>query len=278
VASAPAPAAPVKAAVAVVAAKTKTVAKPNVVARAAAHKPTSSNSDDSASSESDDDESLSGSDDSHETSSEEDDDDDDVVRRTPVAPSALARVPAAATAATAATAAAFAVTQAAVPVGVLVSSPARVAVERLEAALAAIDDRSAPLGAQDSLRRSKEALCQDTAHSALERLKSGARLDDASVNAMLLATSLIASQLAAVAAGPPDVDYEVQAFRRLAQTVSRTWHQTMPQIEDLAASAREQKEAAAATELTATRLLGAHSALASTVASALEGLQQQRIR
>lgn len=230
----------------------------------------STGSDDmSSESEADD---LSG-DNGDETSSEEDDEsvdnDDDngasasVQRRSAVGSTTRAPPPSATT------------TNAVPVVGVLVSSPARTAVERLNSALEALDGSSAPLGAQEGIRKSKRVFSGDVSN-VIQKLSEGNRLTDAHVSSLLCATSLVALQLASVAAGPGDVNREIQCFRRAAHQMHTTWDTTLPQLEALADASRKQQEAAAHASRVAAELLGSHTALANCVANALEDLKRGR--
>ena len=209
------------------------------------------------------------------TSSEEDDDDDDTVpavaRRAIAAPAAAPAVATVATARLAQTA-----TVAPVAVGIAIDSPARMAIERLEAALDAVDERSAPSSAQATIRRSKEALGGEANTAAIAAIKNGRRLNDASVNGMLAAMAAMAAQLAAIVARPMDVAHEIEQFRRAASAAHDVWSDTLPELERLANAAKKNAEAAAETDRAAARLLGQHAALSGSFASALEGLRAAR--
>ena len=228
-----------------------------------------------SSSESDDDD-LSGGDDDEGTSSEEDDeseDDDDAAASVPARRSISATTTPRAPPPPASAAATTAVP--AIPVGILVSSPARTAVERLDTALQALDSTSAPLSAQAGIQKSKRALSGDVS-AVIQKLSDGNRLTDAHVSSLLCATSLVAMNLASVAAGPDDVDREIQSFRRAAHQMHAAWDTTLPQLEALADASRKQQEAAAHASRVAAELLGSHAALANAVANALEGLKRGR--
>ena len=160
--------------------------------------------------------------------------------------------------------------------GIAIDSPARVAIERLEAALEAADERSAPSNAQATLRRSKEELGGEANIAAIEAIKNGRRLTDASVNAMLAAMAAMAAQLAAIVARPMDVSHEIEQFRRAASAAHDVWADTLPELERLANAAKKNAEAAAETDRAAARLLGQHTALSGSFASALEGLRRAR--
>jgi len=161
------------------------------------------------------------------------------------------------------------------PVGILVSSPARIAVERLEAALAALDSSRAPLSAQGSIRDSKNVLSGDVA-PVLEQMRSGGRLTDVHVSSLLCALSSIAAKFAVVAGGDGAVDFEIETFRRVSHQLHGVWDHTLPQIELLADATRKQQEAAAYASRVASQVLGCHAALADNFAKAIEGLNRGR--
>jgi hypothetical protein len=147
------------------------------------------------------------------------------------------------------------------------------AVERLEAALAGIDETSVSLAAQEPVRKSKNAMSTD-AHDALRQMQSNGRLTDLHVNSLLAATSLVAMQLAQLVGREEDVDQEVRSFRRASQQLYAVWDTTLPQIEALADAARKQQDAAAHASRVAAELLGSHTALANGFANALENLKR----
>ena len=210
--------------------------KPNnapiaVVAAVAANPKQVSITESGESSSEDDDCDISDDDDEN-TSSEDDDDSDDDEPRARVDASITPTVPQRTTGVVG------------VPVGIVVSSSARIAVERLEAALATLDSSRAPLRTQDSIRASKNVISGDVA-PVLEQMRSGRRLTDVHVSSLLCALSTIAAKFAAIAGGDDAVDIEIETFRRASHQLHGIWDHTLPQIELLADATRKQQEAAA---------------------------------
>lgn len=238
----------------------KPVANTQIVA-----KQVSSTDSDESSLENNNDDDISDDDSGPDTSSEEDDDSDDesasVDRERSVCTGTVPR---------------GAVEVAAgVPIGILVSSPARLAVERLEAALAAIDSSSAPLRAQESIRASKDAFSESSVAPILDQLRSGSRLTDVHLSTLLILTSKIAANLAGVAGAEESIDIEVERFRRASHQVHGLWDHTLPQIELLAEAARKQQESSAFSARVSAQLLGSHTALADSFAKAIESLHKR---
>lgn len=241
------------------------VAKPSA-------KHVSSTGSEESSSESEEDDMSGDDDDDDETSSEEDDaseDDDDTAASAPVRRSRAERGSTTHTLPPAPAATAVATTA----VGVLISSTARTAVERLNLALQALDSSNAPLSAQESIQKSKSVFSGNIS-DVIQNLCDGKRLTNAHVSSLLHATSSVALQLACVASGSDDVDREIQSFRRSAHQMHGVWDSTLPQLEALADAARKQQEAAAHASRVAAELLGSHTALANGVANALENMKR----
>lgn len=158
-------------------------------------------------------------------------------------------------------------------VGVVIPSTAYLALERLKTSLASLDEHSAPIFAQNSVLEAKQAMRSH--ENVFEQLQSQATISNSSVTGLLTAaaTAATAAVAAVRAATTTNIDTEIAAFRRTARTLHQTWSTLLPQVEELAAAAQQQQDAAFKVSRVASGILGAHSALASTVASALDGIK-----
>lgn len=156
-------------------------------------------------------------------------------------------------------------------VGVLVSSRAKLALERLRDATKRIDPSAAPIGTSKKLSGALSAL---EACEVLKNVCDGHKssLSEANANEVIEGISSVATNLADAAASNQKVEVEIEAFRRVANQIHAVWDTTLPQIEILDAAVNEAHQSAARASRVAAELLGAHITLASSVASSLEGL------
>ena len=246
----------------------KSVVSKPIVAKSIVAKPVPSACTSESSSADDDDDMSSQEDTSSEEDADSDDDDDPVsvgsssesTRHTETVPRAVAEV---------------ANVVVAEGPGLAVSSTARLAVEKLVAALDSVDGSNAPLRAQESIRTSKDAIGSGSVVPILDELRNGSRLTDAHLNTLLTATSTIAATLAGVAGAEEHVDLEIERFRRASHQLHGIWENTLPNIELLAEATRKQQEASVFSARVASQLLGSHLAFADNFANIIQGLKRR---
>jgi hypothetical protein len=221
------------------------VAKPSVKPTSKPKKSTSSDVDSSESSEEDDCSDSMVSDEDEGTSSEEDDQSDDEHTRA---------------------------TTGVVPVGLLLPSTTKTALQRLRDAIDRFDPRSAPLGLQDHTTAMKRGFDDSLVMRASSETTT--RLSNTDTCALLETVARAAEKLTAIAASKHDVDTEIECFRRISIQMHTVWESTLPQIEILDEAVRVNQESAMRASRAASELMGGHVALVGAVASSLEALKK----
>ena len=155
----------------------------------------------------------------------------------------------------------------------VVSASANAALKRFVASTERIDGDTAPLGSHRFLTQAKQTL--NECKSLHDLLDGSHSISEENVNEILLRVCTAADSLASASLAVQNVDVEIEAFRRLSQTLYSVWEATMPQMERLDDAILKASHGVANASRIASELFTSQLTLARTVSSSLEGIMQR---